>query len=193
MPRTLANTLLIFTLLVFAVLSWQWLDEDTVAGVDEQNTIQMAKNETDYYLQGFRITNVNNTKGQVYELSGNTLSHYFESGRSLIEEPSVQIYSNDNDYWTGRARAGNLSADFSVLELTGSVDLAHHRNSDTPEIMIGAESITIDTMKRQIASAQPVKITAAKWTVTANRMRTDVDNGMLSFDSGVEAHYVVED
>ncbi len=193
MPRTLANTLLIFTLLVVAVLSWQWLDEDTPAGVDAQNTIQMAKNETDYYLQGFQITNVNNTKGQVYELSGNTLSHYFESGESIIEDPSVQVYSNDNDYWTGSARTGNLSADFSVLELTGDVDLAHHRNNDQPEIIVSAESITIDTTKRQISSAQPVNITAAKWSVTANRMRTDVDNGMLSFDSGVEAHYVVED
>lgn len=193
MPKTLANTLLIFTLLVIAVLSWHWLDEETVTTTNNTNTVQMAQNATDYYLEGFEITNVNNNKGRVYRLSGDTLSHYYESGNSVIEQPSVQVFSSDTNYWTGNAQTGNLSADFNVLTLKQDVSLAHHRQDKQPPLNISAQSVTINTAKRQINSDQPVQISSAKWTFKANRMLTDVDNGLLSFDSGVEASYVVED
>lgn len=192
MPKTLANTLLIFVLLVIAVLSWQWFDTDPTVKTAGQETIQMAQNKTDYYLEDFNITNVSNDKGQVYKLSGTTLSHYSEKGNSIIESPSVQVYSNEQDYWTGHADAGNLSADFSVLVLQGNVDLSHHTNSQQPKIELDAQSITIDTSKRQMTSDQPVQITAENWSFTANQMSTDVDNGMLSFESGVEANYAVD-
>lgn len=192
MPRTLANTFLIFALLVIAVLSWQSLDEDRGVTTATENPIQMAQNETDYYLEGFKITNVNNNKGQVYELSGNTLSHYFETGNSLIEKPVVQVYSHEKDYWTGSATSGDLSADFSILVLSGNVDLAHHRNNQQPQLVVQAQTITIDTSKRQMTSDQPVQISSENWSFKANSMRADVDNGMLSFKSGVEADYAVE-
>lgn len=192
MPKRLANTFLIFALMVIAVLSWQWLDDDTVTLSTTDNPIQMAQNETDYYLEDFNITNVNNDKGQVYELSGTSLSHYFEKGNSTIEQPIVRVFSNENDYWTGEAKSGNLSADFSVLVLNGDVDLAHHRNNALPQVSVQTQSITIDTAKRQMVSDQPVQITSEKWSFKANQMRADVDNGMLSFNSGVEADYAVE-
>ena len=59
MPQQLANTFLIFALLVIAVLSWQWLDEDnTVPATTSEHPLEMVANQTDYYLQGFKITNL---------------------------------------------------------------------------------------------------------------------------------------
>ena len=191
MPKRLANTFLIFALLVIAVLSWQWLDEDTNTATTADDTIQMAQNETDYYLEGFNITNVNNDKGQVYELSGRTLSHYFEKGNSKIEYPIVRVFSNKNDFWTGQANTGNLSTDFSVLELSGDVDLAHHRENARPKVSIQTQKLTIDTNTREMTANQAVEISSDSWSFKANQMRADVDNGRLLFNSGVEADYAV--
>lgn len=192
MPKRLANTFLIFALMVIAVLSWQWLDDDGVTTSTSDNPIQMAQNETDYYLEDFKITNVNNDKGQIYELSGTSLSHYFDQGNSSIERPIVRVFSNENDYWTGEAENGDLSADFSVLVLSGDVDLAHHRNNSLPQISVQTQSITINTETRQMTSDKPVQISSEKWSFKANHMQADVDRGMLLFNSGVEADYAVE-
>ena len=192
MPKRLANTFLIFALLVIAVLSWQWLEEDTAVTTSQNNPVEMAANQTDYYLEGFKITNVNNEKGQVYELSGKTLSHFFETGNSLITEPQVRFFRDDSDYWIGSANKGGLSADFSVLTLAGSVDLAHHRKNAQPLVSVLADSITIDTVRRQMTSEQPVNISSDHWSFQANQMQADVDSGMLSFNSGVEADYAIK-
>lgn len=192
MPKRLANTFLIFALLVIAVLSWQWLDEDTAVTTAQDNPVEMAANQTDYYLQDFKITNVNNDKGQVYELSGKTLSHFFETGNSLITDPLVRFYRDDNDYWIGSANKGDLSADFSVLTLSGAVDLAHHRENAQPQVSVVADSITIDTQRRQMTSDQPVQISSENWSFKANQMQAEVDSGLLSFNSGVEADYAIK-
>lgn len=192
MPKTLASSFLIFALLVIAVLSWQWLDDDAVTTSSSENPIQMAQNQTDYYLENFKITNINNDKGQIYELSGNSLSHFIEKGNSAIEYPVMQVFSNDDDYWTGKAQRGNLSADLSVLELSNNVDLAHHRHDSPPLVSVQTQSLTIDTKKRQMTSDQPVQFSSENWSFNANQMRADVDNGMVFFNSGVEANYAVE-
>lgn len=193
MPQQLANTFLIFALLVIAVLSWQWLDEDnTVPATTSEHPLEMVANQTDYYLQGFKITNVNTSKGQVYELSGKTLSHFLETGNSLIVDPLVRFYRTDNDYWIGSANEGDLSPDFSVLRLSGAIDLAHHRENANPQMSVIADSITIDTANRQITSDQPVQITSANWSVKANQMQADIDTGLLNFNSMVEADYAIK-
>ena len=74
MPRKLANALLILFLLIVAVVSWQWLDDSRPTEQASQSTVPMAENETDYTLEDFVITNVNNHKGQVYQLRGKSLS-----------------------------------------------------------------------------------------------------------------------
>lgn len=190
MPRKLANALLILVLLIVAVVSWQWLDDRENNISSQSATVAMAENETDYTLQDFVITNVN-AQGKVYRLSGNSLSHFVNGNPSVIERPQVQMQGRGGQIWSGNAIAGYLSSDYSSLQLAGDVALSHKR-TDNPPVNVSAEALRIDAENRQMTSDQPVTISGEKWSFKANQMQADVDNGILQFKSGVEAHYAVQ-
>lgn len=190
MPRKLANALLILFLLIVAVVSWQWLDDRESPEQTAQSTVTMAENETDYTLEDFVITNVNNSNGQVYKLSGESLAHFVNGSPSVINSPTVQMSGEEEQNWSGAARIGYLSADFSVLELTGGVKLSHNRG-DNEIIMVATERLSIDTESRQMTSLDAVDIQGEHWTFQASQMQADLDNGILNFQSGVEANYAV--
>lgn len=190
MPRNLANALLILLLLIFAVASWQWLEERDPQQPSAQSTITMTENETDYTLENFLITNVNNTKGQVYQLSGKSLSHFINGSDSIIDQPSVQMSGANQQQWTGNASFGYLSSDFTKLKLAGNVELTHRRGDSMP-INVATEALNINTQTRQMESADSVNIEGQQWSFRASQMQADLDNGILSFQSGVEANYAV--
>lgn len=191
MPRKFANTLLILALLIVAVVSWQWLDDRDSTAPATENSVDMAINETDYTLEDFIITNVNNNKGQVYQLSGKSLSHYVNGNNSVIDQPSVQMTGQNRQSWSGDANTGYLSPDFSKLQLVGNVALTHNRNNPPP-VNVSTETLNIDTNSRLMSTSEPVQIDGGQWSFQANQMQADVDNGILQFQSGVEAHYAVQ-
>lgn len=192
MPKTLCRSLWIFVLLVVAVISRQWLDDEGTAMVIETDPIVLATHQADYYLEDFHILNVDTEHGQVYELTGVTLSHHAELGNSTIIRPSVQVFSKNKEYWKGNALSGDLSADFKVLTLSGEVDLSQHQNDITAPIRVNTEAVTIDTDALTMIADSPVKISSRSWTFDANHMQADVETGILTFDTGVEAQYDVE-
>ncbi|MEM7259809.1 MAG: LPS export ABC transporter periplasmic protein LptC [Pseudomonadota bacterium] len=190
MPRKLANALLIFLLLVVAVVSWQWIDERDSAESVAETTVPMAENETDYTLEDFVITNVNNSNGQVYQLRGKSLAHFVNDSNSVIDSPSITMSGENRQQWTGDARIGLLSPDFSQLKLSGDVRLSHI-SGDNPPVNVTTDAIDIDTGARQITGPQPLNIQGQHWSFQANQMQADLDNGILTFQSGVEANYAV--
>jgi len=190
MPHNLANAILILILLIVAVVSWQWLEDRDADETTGPSTIAMAENETDYTLEDFVITNVNNTKGQVYQLSGKSLSHFVNGSDSIIDSPSVNISGDRNQRWSGSAKVGYLSPDFTQLKLSGDVALAHLKGDSEP-VNVSTEVIDINTQSRQMQAPQPVDIKGEHWSFAANQMQADLDNGILTFQSGVEAKYAV--
>jgi LPS export ABC transporter protein LptC len=190
MPRKLANALLILFLLIVAVVSWQWLDDRAPDQELAQLTVPMAENETDYTLEDFTITNVNNAKGQVYQLRGRSLAHFVNGSASVIDSPSIQMTGDDNQRWSGDAHAGYLSNDFSRLELVGDVRLSHVRENNPP-VHVTTELLDIDTRSRQMQTTEAVSINGEQWSFQAAEMQADLDNGILNFQSGVEANYAV--
>ena len=191
MPRKFANTLLILALLIVAVVSWQWLDDRDSTAPATENSVDMAVNETDYTLEDFVITNVNNNNGQVYQLRGKLLSHFVNDNNSVIDKPSLQMTGQNRQSWTGNATTGYLSKDFSKLQLVGNVVLSHHRINNPP-VNVATEKLNIDSASRQMTTTDPVRIDGGQWSFQANQMQADVDHGILQFQSGVEAQYAVQ-
>jgi len=192
MPNTLGRSLWIFGLLVIAVLSWHWLDNSATVLVKDDDPVAISRHQSDYYLEDFFILNVDNEHGQVYEITGDTLVHHVTEGNSTIDQPSVQVFNQSKDFWRGNATTGDLSADFNILTLSGSVALSQHRHEGSAPIKIDTESVTIDTDKLTMVATTPVKISSDSWTFEAEKMQADVESGTLSFDTGVEAQYDVE-
>jgi len=198
MPSKLSRGVLIFALLVVAVLSWQWIDDRDVQPQATTGTIEMAETQSDYYLEDFEIINVANSTsspsvnnentpaGRHLKLTGATLSHHHTEGYSIIQSPTVRLRSADDAQWHARAATGTISADFDVLNLQGDVELTH--NGKRP-VTVNTNSISIDTSNRTISSNETVQVNGTGWQYNANTMRAEIDQGTLSFTSGVEAQF----
>lgn len=197
MPAKLGRGIWIFTLLVIAVLSWQWVDDRDVEPEPTQNTIDMAANQSDYYLEDFEIINIGKRQssgdttgtGRYLKLTGKSLSHHFIEGYSGIENPSVQLRSNENELWQANAQRGRVSANFDVLDLQGNVELTHNRQQGKPPISVDTESLTIDTTQQLISTDEPVEVVGSGWHYNANNLRAEIDKGVLSLTQGVEAQF----
>ena len=208
MPVKLGRALLVFALLVVAVVSWQWIDDREVTQQTESGSIEMAENESDYYLEAFEITNVHNRKsadgsntGRQLTITGDSLSHHFRDGNSTLDNPLVTLRTEDGDYWLASASKGNVSAEFDVLDLYGAVVLNQYKlqagsvrssckPTDNPAaVTIDTESLTIDTGERIIQTNDLVTVNGNGWKYRASSMRAEVDKGTLSLTSGVEARF----
>lgn len=202
MPTTLSRSLLIFALLVFAVVSWQWIDDRDAEPQTANDPIQMAETQSDYYLENFEIINISNktntapitTENQPglpadrqLKITGQTLSHHFIEGYSEIQNPIVSLRSKDNGQWHARASSGTVSANFDVLDLLGNVELTHNRSADSSQITVDTNSLSIDTGSRTISSDESVQVEGNGWSYNARSMNAKIDLGILSFTSGVEA------
>lgn len=190
--------------MVFAIWSWQWLENTRPASDNNENTLQMAETETDYYLQDFRIVNVDNAAGQVYQLSGRSLSHHSKDGNSSISQPLVKVFGANETHWQGSAQHGDISPDFRQLALFGAVKLAQFpslpsdldpalaRGIDKATVEISSASVKIDTTKQTISTDDPVTIKSNFWSLNANQMRADINDSKLLFDAGMEAEYILQ-
>ncbi len=227
MPSKLGRGLLIFVLLVIAVASWQWIDERDIEQPAASNRIEMAETQSDYYLENFEIKNISNKSDnsesangssnqsateyhsmpadRQLNITGQSLSHHYIEGYSVIENPTVNLRSTDNGQWNARASSGTVSANFDVLNLQGNVELTHNRanigsnidsqanygtNSQTnQDIKVETNSLSIDTGNRTISSTEPVQVEGDGWNYSANAMDAEIDRGTLTFKSDVEAQF----
>lgn len=210
MPSKLSRSLLIFALLVVAVVSWQWIDERGPETTLASDPLEMAQTQSDYYLENFEITNIsnktnvaleNNTPENTIEtragmpadrqltIAGKSLSHHYIDGNSTINSPIVKLRSADNGQWSARASSGVVSANFDVLDLQGEVRLTHKRTSNDKPVTVNTNAITINTTDKTISSHEPVQVEGEGWRYNASSMNAEIDQGILSFTSGVEAQF----
>jgi len=193
MPSTLFRGIWIFLLLVAAVASWVWMEDRNVDPAPVAQRIEMAENQSDYYLEDFEIVNVSNQPGNAtsryFQISGQSLSHHYPEGHSTIESPTVNLRNAEDDIWQAQAAQGRISADFNVLNLQGGVAVEHNQNSNQPQVSLTTSSIEIDAAKRTMATDDPADVEGAGWRYSANKMRAKMDQGLLSFTDGVEAQY----
>jgi len=194
MPSKLGTSLLIFALLVIAVISWQWSDDREVETQAQNNPIKMVETQSDYYLEDFEIINIANsrnstTDGRYLKITGQSLSHHFIEGYSLINNPTVHLRSTDGGQWQASALNGTISANFDVLDLQNNVVVTHSEKSDQQAVTVNTNSISIDNGKRTISSSETVKVIGRGWQYNANTMQAEIDQGTLSFTSGVEAQF----
>ena len=215
MPSKLSSILLIFTLLVIAVVSWQWIDDRGTPPEASNSRIEMVETQSDYYLENFEIINISNntgtsaadnpTPGTTVEhnagmpadrhltIAGQSLSHHYIEGYSVIKFPVVKLLTIDDGQWNARASLGTVSANFDMLDLQGNVELIHSRAKDTAAVTVDTNSLSIDTGNRTISSKEPVRVQGVSWQHNANNMNAEIDRGILTFTSGVEAQFEITD
>ena len=157
MPSKLGPGLLIFLLLIVAVVSWQWTEDQDVDPLNETNTINMSETRSDYYLEDFEIVNIANKADnsppgvdetdaatpadRQLKITGNTLLHLRVEGHSIVEQPTVRLLTVDNGLWQAHATSGTVSADFQVLDLQGDVEITHTRTTDNLLVVINIGAV----------------------------------------------------
>lgn len=197
MPSKLGGGLLIFALLFLAVFSWQWIEDRNVTPQAQTDPIEMVANQSDYYLEDFEILNITNAEaatpaaatGRQLKITGQSLSHHHIDGHSTIINPTVELRGANNSKWQAQAESGIVSENFDVLDLQGNVELIHNRALQSAPTTVNTDSISIDNSNQTISTDDPVQVIGAGWQYNASTMRAELNQGTLSFTSGVEAQF----
>lgn len=109
MPKTLVRKLLVLALLIFAVVSWQWLDERDPTSDTETAQVSALSNETNYFLEDFSIESVSVDNATRVRIQGDSLASFLDTGESRVSNPRVGIEGADEQSWQGEASSGLLS------------------------------------------------------------------------------------
>ena len=111
---------LLVPLILIAILARDWVERPVT--FEGEETIDMRTTEADYYLEGFTTRRFDRDGALEYRISGETLSHYPDDGRSEVVAPRIEL-RRPGVLWQARADSGRLDIDPDVFTLLGDVQL----------------------------------------------------------------------
>ncbi len=181
-------------LLLFAVLSRNWVEEEADAGSQEP-TIDMAASQADYYLEGFETRKLDAGGQPEYVVTGDALSHYPEDDRSVIVKPRLVMYREDHT-WTMDSPEGVLTPDPETFRFSGDVSMVRETlvkpgDNGQDAIRLETRDVWVKTEENRVHTDQPVTVTSERWKLRSIGLESDIDAGILTLLSNVTARYEV--
>ena len=112
------RTLLVLLAIVVAVVSWQLVQVPASA---PPAIPKSGPREIDYYVTGLDVTRMTTTGRPANRLRATILRHYTDDDTTALEKPHLTVYQDDSPPWEVDAEQAWVSADGSLVLLSGEV------------------------------------------------------------------------
>lgn len=175
---------ILIPLLIVAILSLDWAEDPPLA--PDETTIDMTQSQADYYLESFETRKFDTAGQQTYRFSGETLSHFPEDDRSVVEAPELVVY-RDNTVWHMQSPRGIFTPEPDKFLLEGNVTM--RRVSNQQLIRLETSEVTVLTDNNQVSTGQPITVSAENWQLRSIGLESDIADGTLKLLSNVTARY----
>ncbi len=170
--------------MIIAILSLDWAEDPPLA--PDEDTIDMTQSQTDYYLESFETRKFDVAGQQTYRFSGDTLSHFPEDDRSVIEAPELIVY-RENIVWHMQSPRGVFTPEPDKFLLEGNVSM--RRVSNRQLIRLETSDVTVLTDDNQVSTGQPITVSGENWQLRSIGLESDISDGTLKLLSNVTARY----
>jgi LPS export ABC transporter protein LptC len=178
------NVSLIGGLLVVCVAGYYWggLSQDTpLTRISDPNTPDYALGQ----LQGVQI----NEQGQIERtLSAQQLQHYNQRDESIISQPQMILYQNNQATWQLSAQQATASNNNQELRLINEV-LAKRLNS-TP-LQLSTQSLYANQNSHILQTHDPVMVSTAQGQISSLGLEANTELGILQLTGQVRGTYVL--
>ena len=178
----------IVPLIVVAVLARNWV-EDRPDSVVVEETINMQETQSDYYLEEFTTRKFDATGTLQYRVSGKSLLHFPEDGRSEITAPNV-ILLREGIRWDITSAKGEMLREPDTFTLFGNVQI-ERAGGENNSVSIRTESLSVSTHNNEVSTDQPIEVIASGWRMRSVGLQSKIDDDTLIFLSEVTGHYDV--
>lgn len=178
----------IVPLIILAVWARNWVEDRPATFVVEE-TINMRETQSDYYLEEFTTRKFDTAGMLQYRVSGKSLLHFPEDGRSEITAPNV-ILLREGIRWDITSARGQMLREPDTFTLIGNVQIERAGES-VDSMSIRTESLSVHTDNNEVSTDQPIEVIANGWRMRSVGLQSKLDDGKLIFLSEVTGHYDV--
>lgn len=182
------RTILGITLLalVAAYTGWQRMDAPP-SGTEELP--QAAVRGTDYTLEEFTLSLLDEQGRLGVSLTGKSLEHDPRDERSRIEAPRATVTGPGDSRWEGDAREGWITDDGGELHLSGSVRLRRKPGESVPPLELTTETLTLYPERDQARTPAFVTIVQPGARLEGTGMQVDLARGTYQLNAQVRGRY----
>jgi len=179
-PRRITGLLL----LALALLTiWLLIEDDDTS---TQLSPSYGTRSSDYSMDDFTLTTMNEMGIPSQTLSGKTMSHYPDNDSTEIEFPIAHFFHPQKNTWLITANHGITFNDGDDILLTGNVIITQQENTD---VELRTEKLNLDTSKETANTDQPVIIKTASSITHAVGMDAALAEGLVNLHTHVRGRY----
>lgn len=132
----------------------------------------IPENTPDIYIEGLDSSRMNSAGELVLTTQAHSLAVYEQENISLFEQPTVQLYQEQNPRWQITSQSAQLMAEDDI-EFLRDVEVIQ-LNANTP-ISIFTDYLLVTEQGQRISTDQPVKILKGQQVTNAVGMEVKLD------------------
>lgn len=176
--------------LLAAYTGWQRMDAPPA---DTEGPPQAAAPDTDYTLEDFTLTLLDEGGRLNASVTGRSMAHDPRAKRSRIEAPRATVSGPGGSRWEGDARQGWISDDGGELHLSGRVRLIRRPGESVPPLELATEVLTLYPERDTAMTPAFVTIVQPGAKLEGTGMQVDLASGSYQLHAHVRGRYDTPD
>jgi len=175
-------------LTVAAAISW-WLARQP--GSIPQASRPSGPRTIDYYVAGFDVTRMTEAGRPAHRLRAQNLRHFTDDDTSELQAPHLTVYQDETPPWEVDAEKGWVSADGSLVLLSGEVLIERAGNAENRPVRMITRELRVQPQQDYAETDEKVRVESdADWVDAVGMQAWFRPPSRLKFLSQVKAYYV---
>ena len=180
--------LLILLMVVAAVASWQLVQKEEP---ESPSAAGSGPRTTDYYVKGLDVTRMTAAGKPAHRLLASDLRHYTDDDTTELKRPHLTVYQDDAPPWEVDATSAWMSADGSVVLLSGEVEIRREAGSNNRPVRILTRDVRVQPGEDYAETDEKVRVESeSDWLDAVGMQAWLRPPSRLKFLSQVKGFYV---
>jgi len=186
MPRL--RILLVLTMVLAAVVSWRLVQEEKPPS---QAITKSGPRAIDYYVTGLDVTRMTTAGQPAHRLRAVNLQHYTDDDTTELQEPHLTVYQGDAPPWEVDSERARVSADGSLVLLSGEVLIERKGDANNRPMRILTRELRVQPEQDYAETDEKVRVESdSDWLVSVGMQAWLRPPSRLKFLSQVNGYYV---
>lgn len=180
--------LLVLVVVAGALVSW-WLAEEEAA--TERTIMRSGPREIDYYVTGLDVTRMTIAGKPANRLHAESLRHYTDDDTTELQHPHLTVYQDDSPPWEVDAEQAWVSADGSLILLSGEVLIEREGDAENRPMRIQTRDLRVQPDQDYAETDEKVRVDSeSDWLDAVGMQAWLRPPSRLKFLSQVNAYHV---
>ncbi len=180
--------LLILLMIVAAVASWRLVQQEEPAS---PAVAKSGPRTIDYYVVGLDVTRMTAAGKPAHRLLATNLQHYTDDDTTELKQPHLTVYQDDAPPWEIDAASAWMSADGSLVLLSGEVLIQREADSNNRPVRILTRDVRVQPSEDYAETDEKVRVESeSDWLDAVGMQAWLRPPSRLKFLSQVKGFYV---